>query len=224
MNVEIVNAIIPYLETLYELNKNIIKICGADIMNRMSESTKTVLDVIQDIPRLIPYEYNSKKKINELFNRDGLLEYEDEVGYIRERYENILKNNYDSLDKIRILRNKYQHKMHGIRDTASGSGTVCLFEIEFEVEVIKKTEINGEIIYEEVVEKKEIFARELISIARALNDLFSLLQSEIIEYIYKINGNKSALYDRLTRFDLKDFNKIYDSNILREVGMIMMDF
>ena len=224
MNNKIANSIIPYLETLYELNKNIIKLCGTDVMIKMSESTKTVLDIIQDIPRLIPYENDKRDNVNKLYQRDGLLEYEEEIDYIRNKYECILKNNYDTLEKIRLLRNKYEHKMHGIKETSSGSGTICLFEIIFEIEVTKQTNIEGKIVSEIVIEEKQISAKELISIARELNELFSLLQSEVIEYAYKNGKSGYAVYDRLTRFNLKDFNKIYDSEILREVGMIMTDF
>ena len=63
MNIEIANAMSGYFETLYEMNKNLIRLCGAEIFYyRFSELKKVTLDIIQDVPRLIPYSYDNKKQ------------------------------------------------------------------------------------------------------------------------------------------------------------------
>lgn len=40
----------------------------------------------------------------------------------------------------------------------------------------------------------------------------------------KIKKEDYLYYRRITRFDFKDFNKIYDNDILRIVGKIMKKF
>lgn len=43
------------------MNQNLIRLCGAEIFyNRFSEFEKVTLDIIQDIPRVIPYSYDNK--------------------------------------------------------------------------------------------------------------------------------------------------------------------
>ena len=69
--------------------------------------------MIQDVPRIIPYSLNRKTKKLEFKACDGLLEYQDSILYLKDDYEQILSENYDFLDNIRKIRNKYEHKMHG---------------------------------------------------------------------------------------------------------------
>ena len=91
MNIEIANAMYGYFETLYIMNQNLIKLCGAEIFYyRFSEFEKLTLDIIQDIPRLVPYSYDNKKQDLNLDNSNGLLEYQAEIKYIKEDYQNIL--------------------------------------------------------------------------------------------------------------------------------------
>lgn len=112
MNIEIANAMYGYFETLYIMNQNLIKLCGAEIFYyRFSEFEKLTLDIIQDIPRLVPYSYDNKKQDLNLDNSNGLLEYQAEIKYIKEDYQNILDKYKDTLNKIRKIRNKYEHKI-----------------------------------------------------------------------------------------------------------------
>lgn len=60
MTIEIANALFGYLETLYNLNQKLVKLCGIDVIDDFESGEKDILDIIQDIPRIIPYSFNKK--------------------------------------------------------------------------------------------------------------------------------------------------------------------
>lgn len=51
----------------------------------MQITKKTALDIIDDIPRLIPYSYNNDLEKLEFKNRDGLLEYQKRYNLSKRR-------------------------------------------------------------------------------------------------------------------------------------------
>ena len=209
MNIEIANAMSGYFETLYVMNQNLIRLCGAEIFYyRFSEFEKLTLDIIQDIPRLVPYSYDFKKQDLILDNSNGLLEYQAEIQYIKQDYQSILDKYKETLNKIRKIRNKYEHKMHDVRYQSSGIGTMSLFDIEFKV--------NNEFI--------RIYAGELIKLIKEVNILFSKIAQEISVFAYQNGKEGYAYYERICRVDFKDFNEIYESDILRKIGKIMNKF
>lgn len=214
MKIEICNALSGYMQTLYVLNQKLIKLCGTDVIHKYEYSHKEILDIIQEIPRLVPYQYNIKKKTLELTDKNGLLEYKNEINYLENHYLNILHDNYEFLNKIRIIRNKYEHKMHDVKRKSSGSGTTSYFDFEFEVYIPE----NGKF------ESIEVEAIEFIKLTKQLNTLFSLIIKEVLAYSYKEGKNDYPYYQRLYRFDFEDFNKIYNSDLLRTFGKLMLDF
>lgn len=208
VTVEIANALFGYLETLYNLNQKLVKLCGIDVIDDFESGEKEILDIIQDVSRIIPYSFNKKTQTLILKNRDGLLEYKDNISYLKEDYEKILSDNYEFLDKIRKIRNKYEHKMHGVKHKSSGSGSFSLFDYTFMV---------GD-------ESMEITAGSFIKLIKSVNNLFSKIVLDISKYAYENKKEDYLYYRRITRFDFKDFNKIYDNDILRIVGKIMKKF
>lgn len=208
MTVEIANALFGYLETLYTMNQKLVKLCGIDVIDDFENGEKEILDMIQDIPRIIPYSFNIKKQALVLKEKDGLLEYQDSILYLKEDYEKILSDNYKFLDKIRKIRNKYEHKMHGVKHKASGSGSLSLFDYTFMIES----------------ESIEITAGEFIKLIKLVNNLFSKIVCDISKYAYENKKEDYLYYRRITRFDFTNFNKIYDNDILRIVGKIMKKF
>lgn len=134
MNVEIANALFGYFETLYYLNQKLIKLCGIDVIDDFENGESHILNIIQNIPGLISYSYNKKTEKLEFKNNDDLLEYQEQIIYLSDDYSKNLKDNYDFLEKIRKVRNKYQHKMHGVRIKSSGSGSLSLFDYTFKVD------------------------------------------------------------------------------------------
>ena len=208
VTVEIANALFGYLETLYNLNQKLVKLCGIDVIDDFESGEKEILDIIQDVPRIIPYSFNKKTQTLILKDRDGILEYKDNISYLKEDYEKILSDNYEFLDKIRKIRNKYEHKMHGVKHKSSGSGSFSLFDYTFMV---------GD-------ESMEITAGSFIKLIKSVNNLFSKIVLDISKYAYENKKEDYLYYRRITRFDFKDFNKIYDNDILRIVGKIMKKF
>ena len=208
VTVEIANALFGYLETLYNLNQKLVKLCGIDVIDDFESGEKEILDIIQDVPRIIPYSFNKKTQTLILKDRDGLLEYKDNISYLKEDYEKILSDNYEFLDKIRKIRNKYEHKMHGVKHKSSGSGSFSLFDYTFMV---------GD-------ESMKITAGSFIKLVKSLNNLFSKIVLDISKYAYENKKEDYLYYRRITRFDFKNFNKIYDTDILKIVGKIMKKF
>ena len=206
MNLEIANAMSGYIETLYETNQKLISICGIDVCyHNIGDYEKMVLDIIQNIPRLVPYSFSVKKDLLFFKETDGLLEYSDEIVYLRENYDKILANHTETLKKVKEIRNKYKHKMHGIKYQSSGSGTNSLFDIEFKLDD----------------KKVKIYAGELIKLLKDINILFARIVQDISIYAYQNNKTDYLYYQRITRFDFTDFNEIYESSLLRKIGKIM---
>lgn len=206
MNLEIANAMSGYIETLYETNQKLISICGIDVCyHNIGDYEKMVLDIIQNIPKLVPYSFSVKKDLLFFKETDGLLEYSDEIVYLRENYDKILANHTETLKKVKEIRNKYEHKMHGIKYQSSGSGTNSLFDIEFKLDD----------------KKVKIYAGELIKLLKDINILFARIVQDISIYAYKNDKTDYLYYQRITRFDFTDFNEIYESSLLRKIGKIM---
>lgn len=209
MNKKIANSVSSYIESLYYLNQKLLKLCGNDIMYDIhSDFEKIVLDIVQEIPRLIPYSCNYEKKELEYKEWDGLLEFKNELNFLTNDYNNILLNNYDFLDKVRIIRNTYTHKMHGVEYEYSGGGSLTLFDVGF------------------MVDRKSIhlYSGDFLKLFKELNILFSKIVDDVRRWAYQNNKEDYLYYQRITRFDFKDFNKIYESELLRVFGKVLHQF
>ncbi|MBQ7035333.1 MAG: hypothetical protein IJN34_06320 [Clostridia bacterium] len=213
MNTKIANALSIYFSTLYELNKHIFALCGKCKEDYRFDSYKSVLDIIQDIPRLIPFCYDKKKQMVVLSNRNGLLEFQSEIDFLKPEYTSMVERHYDFIEKVRKIRNKAEHKMHAVINTAYGNGSTCLFDYEFNIE-------EGSNNLTTVL----VEAEELIRLVRDLNILFSKIQNQVKSFAVEANKTGYPYYERLCRFDFVDFNKIYDSNLLIEIGNLFVDF
>ena len=152
------------------------------IDNNSIQYEEQLENVIHLVPKLVPYKYDKKNHIYRLENGDGLLEFENEIPFIKACYEDILKNHGTFLSNIKAIRNKLEHKMHGATVMASSSGSVCLFEIIYNV--------NGQRI--------KITAGELIAFVKELNFVFSKIQTLLIEFSCKENKTDYPYYRRLT--------------------------
>lgn len=207
MNFEIANALSSYIETLYYININILKLSGRDAFH-YDNSEKLVLDIIQDIPRIIPYKFDKKSNKLLLNDKDGLLEYQNQLKFLKKKYDDILLTNYVVIDRIRKIRNKYEHKMHDITFLSSISGGFSLLSFDFIVDnsIIKvKTE-------------------DLIKLIKTLNQLFKQLVENIKDWAKENNKSNYKYFQSLDRFEFTDFNEIYDSNMLIKVGKVLNDF
>lgn len=206
MNIEIANALSGYLETLYRMNKMLIRLCGIKIMTDEDLGDKLVLDLIQDIPRVIPYSQKNGKLVCK--NKDGLLEFAEELPEISNAYEQILQANYDFLDNVRLIRNKYEHKMHDVQYKASSSNADGIFEFDFNVAGKSLT----------------VTAEEFISTVKMLNLLFAGIVDAAIKFACDEEKTEYPYYMTLCRHDFKDFNKVYESDLLKTVGRILKEY
>jgi len=212
MKLKIVHALFSYIQTLYCTNQNFLKLCGTDVIYDTTFNggnfQNKVIDVIQDIPKLIPYSYSRIKNTLFLQEKDGLLEFNDKIDFLKSSYEEMLKNHSETLKKVKEIRDKYVHKMHDIEYSASSSGNPSLFSIEFKT--------DGKVI--------KIYAGELLKLLKELNSLFSKIITEITNYLYQNNYAEHGYYQRISRFDFNYFSEIYESDLLRKVGLLMQDF
>ena len=106
MDVKIVNAVGGYLETLYDVDVKLIKLCGMDVLSSYEKDERLVLDIIQDIFWLFPYKYDKKNNVLMLDDNGGLLEFKDAFDFLQNDFSDILKVNYEFLNSIRQIRNK----------------------------------------------------------------------------------------------------------------------
>ena len=137
-----------------------------------------------------------------------MLEFGNTFDFLKNDFLNILNNNYELLDLIRKIRNKYEHKMHEVKIVGEGDGTFSLFEFDF------------------VVEEKYITlcARNFITILIQLNAVYSKIQRDVSFFAQENDKIEYAYYRRLTRLDFNDFLKIYNDGNLRLIGKLMHKF
>lgn len=205
MNIEIANSLSRYISVLYEDNINLIYLC--EIQNIENDNffnvIKKLLDIIQDIPRLIPYKYDNKERKLYLNHEYGFFEYKNEISFIVQSYNPILNENMETLDNIRKIRNKYEHKLHDIKvkTIIYGNTSLCKFTFNI-IEKNKKVNINIEL-------------QELIKIFKQLNNLFSKLIDEIINFIDKTYPEKKEYpyYNMLKNISFENFNQKYNTLI-----------
>lgn len=211
MTVKITNALYRYFKGLYELNQDIIILCGIDTLDKECQFEDYLENVIHLVPKLIPYKYDKKEKkekIYKLENRDGLLEFENEIPFLKTDYKNTLEDHMMFLTNIKAISNKLEHKMHGATYMELSGGNVWLFEI----------------IYNINKDKIKITASELIAFVKDLYILFSKIQMHIKNFSYDENKNDCPYYRRLTKFFFQDFNKIYDCDFIATFGKVMLPF
>lgn len=207
MNSEIINAISRYIDILVNTNKKLIKVCGSDAIDDINDSGVDNLDVIQSIPRLIPYsfDFNSQKLI--LDNKNGLMEFKDVLSYLENDYNDILNTHYEELDKVRLIRNKLEHKVHIVRLISAYSGNDSWFKYCFEIN------------------EKEYFieSTEMIELLKRINILFDKLIKDMLHYSFINKQDSHPFFQRISRINLIGYNKMYESNVLYEIGKLLKD-
>ena len=208
MTAKIVNALLSYFETLYDLNRNLIMCCGLDVIDNSGKYEKPLQQIIQDVPRLIPYKYNKKDEQYCIEEKDGLLEFSDELPFLKDCYNEILKSNYLFLEDVKNIRNKLEHKMHGVRLFSGISGGMDMFSVTY---TIGQNEIT-------------LTADQFIELVKQINELFSRIQKCVDIFAYENEKDDHPFYCRLLRYDFCDFNKIYDSDLLTIFGQALFPF
>ena len=208
MTSEICNALFRYFEALYDLNRDLIMLCGADVLDNSGQYDKCVERVVKTIPELIPYGGNKATDEYVIIEGDGLLEFSNEIPFLRKEYESILGNNYLALSNIKKVRNKLEHKMHAVKFYRASSGSLEMFTISYKVNDVEIT----------------LAAIDMIKLVKQINDLFSKIQFLIDEFAFKQGKEDYSYYRKLLRYDFCNFNKLYDSDLLRTFGKTLFPF
>lgn len=209
MTTETANALFGYFATLYDLNQNLITLCGVDIVDDSGQYEKQIQDTVQAIPRLVPYAYNKRNNLYTIIEHDGLLEYSNDLAFLKKDYETILADNYTFLENVKRIRNKFEHKMHGARIIAGTSSGDCVsFGLTYRVDESLIT----------------LSSKDIIGFTRSLNSLFSKIQFEVSLFAMEHGKVLDPYYRRLNRYSFTDFNLIYESNILKNVGAALFPF
>lgn len=208
MTVKIVNSLLGYFETLYDLNRSLIMCCGLDVIDNSGKYERPLQQIIQDVPRLVPYCCNNKEGKLYIDVKDGLLEYSDELPFLIECYNDILKSNYSFLANVKAIRNKLEHKMHGVKLTSSGSSTMDMFDVTY---TIGQKDIT-------------LTATQFIKFLKQINELFSRIQKIVATFAYENEKDDHPYYCRLIRYDFCKFNKIYDCDLLMDIGQALFPF
>ena len=108
----------------------------------------------------------------------------------------------------RQTKNKFEHKMHGARLMSAGSGNLILFDMTY-------------VLLDQTI---TIQSGEIISVVKQLNELFSIIQKSVESYYSGQNRVDSPYCRRLIRYDFCDFNKIYESPLLKQFGKALFPF
>lgn len=208
MTIEVANGLYRYFETLYYLNRQLIILCGVDVLDNIGQYEKYIEEVIQAIPRLVPYQYDKKTANHKLVYTDGLLEFSSEIDFLKNDYEEIFDSNKTLLVQIKKLRNKLEHKMHGATIKASSAGSVSLFEIVYKID---DDYIDFSIL-------------DIIELIKSINLVFAKLQHAVDMFAGKNNLADRPYYWKLVRYNFSDFNNIYECDLLRTFGKAMLPF
>ena len=208
MNQNLANALLRYFEALYTLNQNTITLCGVDVIDNNGQFEKCVDDVIFTIPRLVPYKKSKGKEELKICNSDGLLKFSQDLPFMEKGYSDLLAVHIIFLAKVKKIRNKLEHEMHAATIESSGSGNGVLFHVCYKVDD----------------EEITIYAGEMIRFAKQINELFAQIQDEVAHYAFSERKEGYAYYRRLAKFPFTDFNKIYESDLLRTFGKALLPF
>ena len=208
MDYKIAGSLRCYFETLYDLNRNLIKCCGADIFDDSIEYGRLLRRIIEDIPKLTPYIRDKSTQELKIASKDGLLEFSDKLPYLADRYQSLLDKHREFLSKVKDVRNKLEHRMQDVKYLSSGSSPFTMFVITYSV---------GE---------KEIplQAEEFIAFIKELNLLYYELQREVGSFAFENKVEGHGYYVRLLRFDFRGFNRIFESDLLVTFGMTLYSF
>lgn len=209
MNLVTAHSLYGYFETLYDLNRSIITLCGLDIEDFSKPHEKILHNIITSIPQLVPYSYDKSRNKYKINSKDGLLEFSPDVPYLLADYNDILQKHYTLLESVKKVRNKLEHKIHGAQIVGGGSVQDHVsFEIDFSIE-------NEEI---------QISSNAIIPFIMDINNLFSKLQKDLSQYAKENEKELRAYFHRMLRFDFADFNKIYTCNELFIIGGSLLPF
>ena len=136
------------------------------------------------------------------------MKFSQDLPFLGGEYEKILQEHVDFLEKVKKVRNKLEHEMHGAEIQGSMSGTDCFFEVIYRI---------GE-------EQISLSAWEIIDFVKDMNILFSQLQGLAKQFAFDNKYGDHPYFRRLVRCDFADFNRILESDLLYYFGKTLQAF
>ena len=206
MEITTANSVSRYIKTLYDINQRCIILCGTVIFNTSIDHVYEILEISREIMRLIPYSSNNGSLYIE--RRDGLLEFSEELPYLQEDFETILKNNYCFLEMVKKIRNKYEHSMHVVKNDYSFEGGKELLEVSF------------------LIKEQRIFFRmsDCIKLMKQLNALYDQIRTDVMVFAEDNGKMNYPFYANLRIHEFSNFNEVYDSKMLKIIGNTMSPY
>lgn len=162
-----------YYRTMYAINQDFIKLCGLDAyresMRDSDEDRNTLMRILVNIPRVIPYAITPTNNSIKLSPRDSLMGLKEQIHFknIEKDYQEIIDNNKVTLNNIKTIRNKFEHSPHLMR------------QIIVESSSSPKGELFG-FIYEIKGRAYELHYSDLLRLIIQLNKLFDNIRDELI--------------------------------------------
>lgn len=178
---------------------------GSIPLDNEGDYDKPLQEVIQDIPKMIPYVCDKTTEQYVITQNDGLMEYSDELCFLRHDYEGILLCNYGFLKNIKKIRNKLEHKMHGVHIAGCFQGSICGFIVT----------------YQKDDEKITLAQSQFVDFMIELNNIFTKIKNEFDKYAKENNLVDHPYCCKMKQYNFQDFNKIYKSELLSTVGRAM---
>lgn len=198
-----------YFLILYDTNKKVIRLSSLDACGDEFIIENLFMEIVQNICRLVPYyKLKDKEKVYLSTQKEGILSFKKDITYLENEYKELFKNNYDTFLRVKKIRNKVEHSVHEVKFNCCYSGSTSLPEIGFK---IKKQTIM-------------IKTEELVEILKSLNDLFEKLVCDMKNIAFQFGETDHPYIEKYTKFSFKRFNGILNSNLLKDIGRIMMDF
>ena len=208
MDSTIIEALFRYFEALYNLNKNLLTLCGTNAYDHIEKQEDYIDKIVITIPRLIPCQVMRDSDEIKLIAKDGLMRFSNDIPFLSLDYENLLQNHKDILAKVKKIRNKLEHEIDNARVKSSCSSPSSVFHVTYKIDEKSFT----------------IHSEELIQMVKDLNALFSKIQKDVRIFASQNNKQTDKYLWRLTRYDFINFNKIYESDLLPVFGQSMLPF
>ena len=202
-----VGKLYRYFECLYIVNQKLIMLSSADAIRNREKATQLSISICSNIMRIIPCVTDKKTKKIKLDKKSGIIKFKNDIDYLLDSFKKIISKHEKIIISIKAIRNKYEHSIHNLEYDSSYSGSGQYYTITF------NTGKN----------KYEISSKQLINLVKDLNNIFS----KIVKTISSLRDNPEAnilFSEKLITFDYLEFNKIFESDLLKIIGKFQYDF
>lgn len=203
-----ISEISYYFRVLYKLNQDIIRVVDLDCINEYSEAEDLFYEITEKMVNLIPCKANFNKEFEiSVEENDGIFDFVGEISFLRDDIIKIFDDHKEIFYKMKIIRNKHEHEPHKINANSFIESTSSI-DIKFKYNI----------------REYDLKSQEFINIVKKINEVFNKIINKFKEYkeVYDSENNESHPYlIKYSSIDYIKFNKIYDSNVLKECSRVI---